>query len=355
MKKEQYYYSSQLKYYSKQQITKWGFKFLVIDKNTTELELIKNNHNIIWDERQIEFMINNIGIINDAIQQNVLIIEHHPFYHEQLETLDKLLESNNKVVVLGTQYTKEMYKNIRCYSMASSELWCHHDFVHYMIKKWKETRKHTEEAPFLFLSTTAKNAEREFTINQIRNRLEQYILKVPETTVHDLYQKRNKFIKWMDDTFETNMLGGFGSGTPRFDLYDKTFAEIVVETVYNTPVVHLTEKTWRPIACGVPCILLLNPPNLELMRELGYELYPKILYDRLIDCKDLAHATQILSEFCIKINQDEKLKEDLRRTADYNYKKFWEPKSSWEMGIEAVRAVFGFCPLDEIKEKLKEI
>lgn len=349
-----FYYSHAIKEYIKLDLHRFGYRFKNLDSTLLEEDHIKNNLNIIWYETQINQIIKNIDQINNGQQKNVLIIDHHFQNHVAIQKLDDLIEAD-KLKILGTQEIINLYSNIECYHMSSSELWCHHDFIYYMVKKWHKQRQPKEESLFLFMSAK-KDTERNETIDKIKNNLGKNMLELPLVTSQYLYEKQDNYNDWIRDKFDgSNMLGGFGNGTPRFDLYDRVFAEIVIETVYNTPTLQVTEKTWRPIACGVPCILLLNPANIKHLRSLGYDLQPKEFYDELVNCSHIEQAVQKLLHLSIRLTQDNVLKDKLRETAIKNYKKFWEVKSFWEAGIEGVRSVFGFCPIDEIEEKLKSI
>lgn len=349
-----YYYSKTIPSSVKSEFLRFGYKFQDIESTHNEIDLIKNNLNIIWHERDIDLIIKNIDLINNAQQKNVLIIDHHFQKHVVLQHLDELIEEN-RLTILGIQETINLYSKIKCYAMNSSELWCHHDFIYYMIKKWHKERQPVEESLFLFMPAT-KDLERQKFIDEIKSNLGKDILELPILSTKELYKKRDELDSWIKDTFNgSNMLGGFGNGTPRFDLYDRTFAEIVVETVYDTPTVHISEKTWRPIACGVPCILILNPANIHYIRSLGYQLYPTDFYDKLSRITDIKQAIQSLLELSIRLKQNDILKEKFKETAVTNYKKFWEVKSYWEMGLEGCSAVFGFNPVIELENKLKNI
>lgn len=355
---EIYYYSNNVPKYFKTDLARFGYKFLDIESTFSEVNLIEKNLNLIWNENEIKKLIDHIDIINISKQKNVLVISQPFLYHQQIIKLNNLIKNNN-IVILSTQEIKNLYSNIKCYAINSSELWCHHDFIYYLVKKWHKNRKPKEDALFLFLTALKNDTtadQRSEAIKEVYEKVGNDILPLSIETASSLYKKRDEFNMWMEGTFnKSNMLGGFGNGTPRFDLYDKVFAEIVIETVYYTPTIHLTEKTWRPIACGIPCILLLNSANIEQLRLLGYDLYPKILYDELSGCTEIKQASQLLLDFSIKLKKDDKLRMGLKETAIKNYKKFWEVKSYWEAGIEGVRNTFGFCPTDEIEERLKKI
>lgn len=354
MTQEIYYYSTQTPFYVKDSLKRYGYKFQDLESVATELEAIKNNKNIIWYEKEIDQLIDNVSIINHSLQKNILVIDHHFNYHEKIKKLDMFAEKN-KIVLLGTQYLENLYEKINCYSLSSSEIWCHHDFIYYMIKNWRSKRITKEETLFLFMPSY-KNQERKEIIDGIHKNLKEDLLKIQLKDSQELYKKRKEFDEWMKITFDgSNMLGGFGSGTPRFDLYDRVFCEIVIETTYNTPTVHVTEKTWKPISSGFPCCFLINAANIKYLKDQGYELSPKFLYDDLSRCDNDQQAIDVFIDFAKKLKQSENLKKELLNMAEYNYKKFWTQKSYWEHGAESVRKVFGYCPLDQIIKKLEEI
>ena len=349
-----YYYSKKIPDAVKSEFLRLGYKFKDIESYHTEVDLIKDNLNIIWYERDIDLIIKNIDLINNGQQKNVLIVDHHFQQHSNIQRLDELIKEN-RLTILGTQETLNLYSKIKCYAMNSSELWCHHDFIYYMIKKWHKQRQPVEESLFLFMPAV-KDLERQRFIDEIKNALRGELLELPAIAASELYKKRDELDSWIKNTFDgANMLGGFGNGTPRFDLYDRVFAEIVIETVYDTPTIHITEKTWKPIACGVPGILILNPANIYYLRSLGYQLYPTDFYDKLADTTDIKQAVQLLLDLSGRLKQDDALKEKFKETAVTNYKKFWEVKSYWEAGLEGCSAVFGFDPVMELEDKLKNI
>ena len=53
----------------------------------------------------------------------------------------------------------------------------------------------------------------------------------------------------------------------------KTEISVVLETLFEDPRIHLTEKTLRPIACGHPFILAAGPGALSLLKKYGFETF----------------------------------------------------------------------------------
>ena len=63
MTQEIYYYSTRTPFYVKDSLKRYGYKFQDLESVTTELEAIKNNKNIIWYEKEIDQLIDNVSIL----------------------------------------------------------------------------------------------------------------------------------------------------------------------------------------------------------------------------------------------------------------------------------------------------
>jgi hypothetical protein len=66
--------------------------------------------------------------------------------------------------------------------------------------------------------------------------------------------------------------------------YAQTGMEVVLETLFDDPRWHLTEKTLRPIACGKPFILVATPGSLQYLRNYGFQTFGNLIdesYDQI--------------------------------------------------------------------------
>lgn len=59
----------------------------------------------------------------------------------------------------------------------------------------------------------------------------------------------------------------------QIDLFSSAFLNIVTETVYYKPSLHLTEKIFRPIVLGRPFILAGAPNNLQYLKRYGFKTF----------------------------------------------------------------------------------
>lgn len=59
--------------------------------------------------------------------------------------------------------------------------------------------------------------------------------------------------------------------------YANCWLEVVLETLFDTNTVHLTEKVLRPIACGKPFLLAAGPGALRFLRGYGFRTWQGVI------------------------------------------------------------------------------
>jgi hypothetical protein len=79
------------------------------------------------------------------------------------------------------------------------------------------------------------------------------------------------------------------SASADYDTVDitTTAISVVLETVFDTSKIHLTEKILRPIACGHPFVLAAGPGALAYLRRYGFQTFGSVFdesYDGETDC-----------------------------------------------------------------------
>lgn len=70
------------------------------------------------------------------------------------------------------------------------------------------------------------------------------------------------------------------------DAHNKSFVNVVTESSYDDNFIFFTEKTFKPIYCAQPFILIGNPYSLKKLRELGFRTFSQWWdesYDEEID------------------------------------------------------------------------
>lgn len=109
-----------------------------------------------------------------------------------------------------------------------------------------------------------------------------------------------------------------------------TAFSIVLETLFDDPRIHLTEKILRPIACGHPFILAAGAGSLSLLRKYGFETYSPWInesYDDIENSKDrlqaIVNEMQRISQ--LSTDQQQHIIDSCRAVAKRNQKRFFNP------------------------------
>ena len=119
----------------------------------------------------------------------------------------------------------------------------------------------------------------------------------------------------MHDQFDT---------TKKF--YDESFIHIISETYFNTQIIHITEKTYKPILYKQPFIML-GPPNiLKHLREIGFKTFEDVWDESYDNTFNHTERFYKILNLCKKIDQlsnEDKisLMEKCATIVEYNFNK----------------------------------
>lgn len=338
---ENFYYAPSVREYIRQDFERFGYKF-------DSLPCVDLDKNLILYESDLPHFLSTI---DDLKTENsyIFVIDHHYAWHSHMTKLDNVTR-DHKIIFLGTQHLAPIYQNIKCFSLGSSEDWCRHDFVKYLVDDWHETRRPMIEKKFLLLAAKSEmlsHRDRNLAIDKIKLSLGDELLPRLEKNQTELMNDLRHFAQWMQSKFgNQNLLGGFGNGLPRFDLYDKAEYEIVLETNYCSDTIHVSEKTWRPIASGMPAVFLLSGTNLNFLESIGYKLEPVSFYNNLRGVDKLEDAVDVFLHH---------RKELAPQTSKHNFRQFWRRKNMYRQQLPILKKVFGYSFMEDLKNKLKEI
>lgn len=75
------------------------------------------------------------------------------------------------------------------------------------------------------------------------------------------------------DLLEDNQYGSNESARYIPEDFNSTGISVVLETMFDDPRIHLTEKILRPIACGHPFLLAAGPGSLEYLKSYGFKTF----------------------------------------------------------------------------------
>ncbi len=115
------------------------------------------------------------------------------------------------------------------------------------------------------------------------------------------------------------------------DDYLTCWFDVVLETLYDDPRLHLTEKILRPIACGKPFLLCATPGSLEYLRSYGFKTFAPFVnedYDQLQDPLARMQAIiQTMKSIALLTEEDKAtLNQKLKEITNYNKELFFSDK-----------------------------
>jgi hypothetical protein len=140
--------------------------------------------------------------------------------------------------------------------------------------------------------------------------------------------------------------------------YCETRYEIVLETMFDDQRWHLTEKTFRPIACGHPFILASTPGALDYLKSYGFKTFGDYIdesYDKITDPVERLSAIirTMKSISSLSVEQKENLSVCLQPIVDFNKNWFFskeffnnivsEYQNNLTTGLEFLRQHRGSC------------
>jgi hypothetical protein len=111
-----------------------------------------------------------------------------------------------------------------------------------------------------------------------------------------------------------------------FDECAESLAYVVTETVFYGRRHHLTEKTFKPIALGMPFVLASTAGSLEYLRSYGFQTFGSVIdesYDTVTEPTDrLAAIVELMHTIATHHNKNQ-LYANLQSIARYNQERFF--------------------------------
>jgi len=162
----------------------------------------------------------------------------------------------------------------------------------------------------------------------------------------------------LENIFPINKTRSWASADYAADDYCTTRFEVVLETLFDDRRWHLTEKTFRPIACGQPFILASTPGALGYLKSYGFKTFGDYIdesYDEITDPIDrlsaIVRTMQSISS--LSAEQKEKLSVCLQPAIDFNKNWFFskeffnnvvsEYQNNLAVGIKFLQQYRGKC------------
>jgi hypothetical protein len=299
------------------------------------LELCKQSpvkHLIVYEQ----FVTDHTEILMNLLQQqrveSLTIYKNHPFAFtdalmDRLNTVAMTADIN--IIVNG--YYNNVYNNIKIYSIDTWEHSISHSFVLLLSRLLHKKRQPTK---MFSIQTVFKDDFRKTVGTYLReSALWTDFFSLPLTdSSTPLYKKvadvLQHFKQQYGDGQHISALTSFGNGLPNFKMYEQTFCELILET-RNSGSWHFTEKTFRPIALGIPVVHLGHKPMYDRLLANGYRLYDNGFYQQWHAECALEKKLPYLENFLTHINSNTAVQEQMEQIAQHNYQQFWNQRKHY--------------------------
>ena len=144
------------------------------------------------------------------------------------------------------------------------------------------------------------------------------------------------------DVLEINTADASSSADYSSADYNECAIDVVLETLFDDPRKHLTEKTLRPIACGKPFVLVSTAGSLDYLRSYGFNTFSDVIdesYDTISDpVERLSAVIKLMKHISnLPINDKQELFARMHRIAEENKIKFWSRRFPEKIVNEFVR------------------
>jgi hypothetical protein len=271
------------------------------------------------------------GLLQQQRVESLIVYNNHPFaLTDQL--LDRLnaQASTQDVSIMVNGYYDRMYSAIKIYNLDA----CEHAISHHCVLLLSQILQKKRRPTKMFaIQTVAKDKFRNTVLTHLQeSALWKDFFSPPLTTTEALCNKADNMLQLLEKQHGhvqyIDALRSFGNGQPNFKMYESAFCELTLETK-NTGSWHFTEKTWRPIALGIPVVHLGHQPMYDQLLSRGYCLYDHDgFYQQWHAQTELERKLPYLEKFLTHILTDKSVQEQMQQIAQQNYLQFWNQRKN---------------------------
>ena len=238
---------------------------LFLDQNRRITKTFGANENFNKLRHKINFL--NYDFYHKLLINDVFVSSNIQFSSDQFfPSFESFFDHKQKVLLalLGTPRPNRivLYHYLRHRSYKDNSLV---SFVGFVTTKGKDTKEYSLN----FLKVNPLGRYLDEQLNQ--EKIEEIINSLPSEHL---------------DTDMVQDLNLLATDIP-FELYKQSFFSVVSETEFSDGNMNrITEKTLKSFAMGHPSIIVGNPDSLDLVKELGFQLFEDVInpkYDQVID------------------------------------------------------------------------
>lgn len=286
----------------------------------------------VYEDKYLEHKKLLVEALKQGTLRSLVIFNTHVFLLDS-QTLDELDNLSKKfdIHLLAQGYYAKQYANLRVHHFEMEEHFISHH-VNLLLTNRLQSRKKVQKT--FLMQIVNKDNFRNTVIDAVaKSGIQADVLTPSAKTSSELISLKENFFKNIKTDYGNNLdimsaLDGFGSGLPNFELYEKTFCEIVAETLNLSGHAYMfTEKTFRPIAFGVPIIFLGSQDMYKTLLQYGYKFYDENFYQHWHDTKlSLSDKVKHLISFLQHIKESVGARSQMQSVAETNMQVFWNER-----------------------------
>jgi len=290
-------------------------------------------------------------VIDSGLADNMVFWIEHPFHftNEQWQELDERAQGRSiKCLINGVGPTM---RNVEMHDLDYGEHVMSHHVCLMLSHMLARERKPTMD--FIAMFGRVQDYRQRIADRLARSSLMDNSVFQKFTHGKRVEDIRTQLMNEYPDYQFIHGLGAFGNGFPNMVWYENAWCELVTE-VSNNDVFHITEKTWRPIAMGVPVVMLAHKRLYDKLLDAGYRFYDHDFYDTWhLSGASWSDKLDCLEKFLWHLkNMPDRTPVD--ETARHNYDHFWNHRKNlfYVRAYESMTRCFGRGVFDEIYSRL---
>lgn len=293
----------------------------------------------------------------NSINEMVIFIYHvYMFDKEFFEKIDRL-SAGKKVSLVCMSYAPSGLKNIKTYYYDLFEHVISHDFNYLFAIKMEKKRDPVLDFMFLVNTKTEFRRKLKDALDHHGILANSFVGKNATKKFDDMdfVSKQKALLGQIDRNSSISDALHSWAILPNLDAYEKVFCDIVVESESVNEYADLSEKTYRPIALGIPFVFLGSKSMYDKLLRDGYQIYDcDNFYKHWHSDKTFNEKITYLVNFLKIIKNTSSVRESMEQTAKHNLNNFWvKRKLDYRTkNYEILSACFDWTAVDEIYDSL---
>lgn len=164
----------------------------------------------------------------------------------------------------------------------------------------------------------------------------------------------------LHDQLATNHACSAHSAVFDADDYNDTMMEVVLETLFDSDKIYLTEKILRPLACGRAFMVLAAPNSLRFLHRYGFQTFQPLIdesYDEMSNSADRLEAVvkEMQRIASMTLVQKQCLVRDMQHICDHNRKHFFSKQFQTSVLSEFVANIRNAVRVAKTKDEVSYI